>query len=86
MVDAIDLFVREVVERGRCNVARAEREQSERVRPGEMHAALACRAEEHEDRNHRSDAIAEHDDVESRQAGHLGVTTRSGQIDVSTST
>jgi hypothetical protein len=86
VVHLVDLLVGEIVQRGRCDVAGGERDRREEVARAELERALACRAEEHEQRHHRGDAVAQHHDVESRELRHFGVTTLSGQIDVSTST
>ena len=86
MVDLVDLLVREIVQRGRRDVARCEREDGEEIRKPDVERPLARGPEQQEQRDHRRDAVAEHHDVQPRQLPHFGVTTFSGQIAVSTST
>jgi hypothetical protein len=87
MVDAIDVLVGEVVQRGRGDVARGEREHCpEHVQRERRRTVRAHGAEQHEHRDHRRNAVPEQHDVQPREARHFGVTTFSGQIDVSTST
>jgi hypothetical protein len=87
MVDAVDVLVGEVVQRGCGDVARSEREHGPEHMSGKRRRTVCTNgAEEHEHRDHRRDAVAQQHDVQPGQARHFGVTTFSGQIDVSTST
>ena len=86
MVDLVDLLVREIVERGRGDVAGREREDGVEVRKPELERPLACGPEQQEQRDHRRHAVTQHHDVQPRQLPHFGVTTFNGQIAVSTST
>src|SRR5439155_10380878 len=86
VIDLVDLLVGEIVESRGGDVARGERECSHEVPRAELQPSLPCRAQEHEEYDHRRYAIAQHDEIEARELRHFGVTTLSGQIDVSTST
>jgi hypothetical protein len=86
VIDQIDLLVGEIVESRCSDVARGERECSQEVPRAELQASLPCRAQKHEEGHHRSNAVAQHHEIEARQLRHFGVTTLSGQIDVSTRT